>query len=142
MCLWCGSRQTRRVVINSRNEYEANVRRKEVMTLDQKSRTPKAFLARSVRNHSRRLTKIIVAIATALVLGGLALVLSFYAHAAPAPAVSPLWGSLDTLTGHAATEGKAGVTMGMLELNWGSFEPSRGTLSSSYLATMKYELAS
>jgi hypothetical protein len=112
------------------------------MTLSQKfSRTPKAFLARSVRSHTRRVTKILVAIATALTLGGLALALSLNAKAAPAPTTSPLWGTLDTLTGHAATEGKAGVTMGMLELNWGSFEPSRGVLSSSYLATMKYELA-
>jgi len=32
--------------------------------------------------------------------------------------------------------------MAMFELNWSSFEPTQGTVSSSYLATMKYELAS
>src|SRR5712691_1384563 len=143
MRLWCPPRKTRRVVISSRSEYDVNARKERVMILNQKfSRTPQAFLARWVRSRTRRMTKVFVAVATALALAGLALALSFNAHATPAPTVSPLWGTLDTLTGHAATEGKAGVTMGMLELNWGSFEPSRGTLSSSYLATMKYELAS
>ncbi len=112
------------------------------MILNQKfSRTPQAFLARWVRSRTRRMTKVFVAVATALALAGLALALSFNAHATPAPTVSPLWGTLDTLTGHASAEGQAGVTMGMLELNWGSFEPSQGVLSSSYLRTMKYELA-
>ena len=32
--------------------------------------------------------------------------------------------------------------MAMFEYNWASFEPTQGVLSSSYLATMKYELAS
>src|SRR6266567_2693301 len=51
------------------------------------------------------------------------------------------WGTLDSQTAHAATEHKAGVTMAMFEFNWASFEPTQGTLSSSYLATMKSELA-
>ncbi len=32
--------------------------------------------------------------------------------------------------------------MAMFEYNWASFEPTQGILSSSYLATMRYELAS
>src|ERR1039457_7630853 len=105
------------------------------MTLDQASKTPKEFFARAVRSHSRRLTKIIAAIVTALILGIIALVIN--AHAA-AP---PLWGTLDTQTNTAATEDHAGVTMAMFELAWNSFEPSRGHVSPSYLATMKSELA-
>jgi hypothetical protein len=105
------------------------------MTLDQASKTPKEFFARAVRSHSRRLTKIIAAIVTALILGIIALVIN--AHAA-AP---PLWGTLDTQTNTAATEDHAGVTMAMFELAWNSFEPSQGHVSPSYLATMKSELA-
>jgi hypothetical protein len=105
------------------------------MTLDQTSRTPKGFLARAVRSHSRRVTKIIAAIVTALILGVLALVINSHA-AAP-----PVWGTLDTQTNTAATEDHAGVTMAMFELAWNSFEPTRGTVSPSYLATMKSELA-
>jgi hypothetical protein len=103
-------------------------------------RTVKAFFARAVCSRTRRL---ITAIATtvALALAGLGLALALNAKAAPPPAASPLWGTLDTQTGSAVTEDKAGVTMGMFELNWSSFEPSRGVVSSSYLRTMKYELA-
>jgi hypothetical protein len=112
------------------------------MILNRKfSRTPKAFLVRAVRSHTRRVTKVSVAVATSVALVGLALALSLNARAAPAPTSSPLWGTLDTQTGTAATEGKAGV-MGMFELNWASFEPTKGVVSSSYLTTMKYELAS
>ena len=103
------------------------------MTLDQTSRRPKEFLARAMRSHSRRITKIIAALITALILGILALVLNSHA-AAP-----PLWGTLDTQTNTAATEDHAGVAM--FELAWNSFEPTRGTVSASYLATMKSELA-
>lgn len=105
------------------------------MTLDQTSSTPKEFFARALRNHSRRLTKIIAALITALILGILALVINAHATA------PPLWGTLDTQTNTAATEDHAGVTMAMFELAWNSFEPSRGTVSASYLATMKSELA-
>ena len=101
------------------------------------SRTARAFLARTLGSPTRRLIAVIAAVATALAMGGLALALSFNAKAAP----SLLWGTLDTLPAHAAAEGHAGVTMGMLEFNWGSFEPTRGTLSSSYLRTMQSELA-
>ena len=101
------------------------------------SRTVSAFFARTLGSPARRLIAVIAAVATALAMGGLALALSFNAKAAP----SLLWGTLDTLPAHAAAEGHAGVTMGMLEFNWGSFEPSRGTLSSSYLGTMQSELA-
>jgi F5/8 type C domain len=107
------------------------------MMLDPKSGTPKAFLARAVRHRSRFVT----AVVTALALIGLALALTFNAHASPAPTAYPAWGTLDTQTNSAVTEGKANV-MAMFEFNWASFEPTQGVLSSSYLATMKSELAS
>ena len=72
-----------------------------------------------------------------MVLGVLAVLLSFISKAA-SPTV---WGTLDSQPGHAATEHKAGVTMAMFEFNWGAFEPAQGTLSASYLAAMKSELA-
>jgi hypothetical protein len=104
-------------------------------------RTPKASLAGTVRGRTRRGTKVGVAVGTALALVGVALVLSLNAHASTPPTSAPLWGTLDTQTGTAATEGKAGL-MAMFEFNWASFEPTRGVLSPSYLATMKHELAS
>jgi hypothetical protein len=61
------------------------------------------------------------------------------AHAATTPGI--IYGTLDTQTSTAATEAKAGVSMAMFELNWSSFEPTQGVVSSSYLATMKSELA-
>src|SRR5258708_1622615 len=107
------------------------------MMLDQKFRTPKAFLARAVR----RRTWFVTAIAAALALLVLALVISLNAHATPAPTSALQWGTLDTQTNSAATEGKANVAA-MFEFNWASFEPTQGVLSPSYLATMKSELAS
>jgi hypothetical protein len=64
-------------------------------------------------------------------------------HALAATTTTPgiIYGTLDTQTATAATEDKAGVTMAMLELNWSSFEPTNGTVSASYLATIKAELA-
>ena len=62
------------------------------------------------------------------------------AHAATTPGI--IYGTLDTQTSTAATESQSGVKMAMFELNWASFEPTQGVLSASYLATMKYELAS
>ena len=109
------------------------------MSLDEKpGGAEEVVLARSVRSHNRRLTKLIVAVVAILALGGLAGVLSFNAHAAPAP----LWGTLDTQPGNAAAEYKAGVKMAMFEFNWASFEPQSGVLSASYLATMKSYLSS
>jgi F5/8 type C domain len=105
--------------------------------LDQKFRIPKAFLERSVRRPTRRVTAV-AAILALLVLG---LVISLNAHATPAPTATLLWGTLDTQTNTAATEGNANV-MAMFEFNWASFEPTQGVLSPSYLATMKSELAS
>src|ERR1019366_4722995 len=107
------------------------------MALDRKfSKTAKEFLAVAVRSRTRSVTKVSVAIAAAL-----ALALSFNAKAAPVPTSSPLWGTLDTQTGTAATEDHAGVTLAMFEFNWASFEPSKGVFSASYLATMRSELA-
>ena len=112
------------------------------MALDRKfSKTAKEFLAVAVRSRTRSVTKVSVAIAAALALAGLALALSFNAKAAPVPTSSPLWGTLDTQTGTAATEDHAGVTLAMFEFNWASFEPSKGVFSASYLATMRSELA-
>ena len=102
------------------------------------SGTAAAPHAPTARGHTRRVTRLIMAVVTALALGLLGLVIALNAHAAPAPTA---WGTLDTQTSSAATEGKAGI-MAMFEYNWASFEPTQGVLSSSYLATMKYELAS
>jgi Beta-galactosidase len=102
-------------------------------------RTGREFLGRAVHRHPRRLIKVIVAIAMVPALVGLALVLSFNAHATPAP--TTLWGTLDTQTNTTATEDQAGVTMAMFEFNWASFEPSKGQFSASYLASMRSELA-
>jgi hypothetical protein len=107
------------------------------MTLDQTFRTPKAFFARAVRHRVRFVT----AVVTALALLVLALILSLNAHASTPSSSSPLWGTLDTQTGTAPIEGQDGI-MAMFEFNWASFEPTQGVLSASYLATMKYELAS
>ena len=52
-----------------------------------------------------------------------------------------IFGTLDTRPGTATAEDRAGVTMAMFELNWASFEPSQGAVSSAYLATMQSELA-
>jgi hypothetical protein len=94
-----------------------------------------------VRGGARRVTKLGAAVGTALALVGVGLVLSLNAHASTPPTSAPLWGTLDTQTNTAPTEGKAGL-MAMFEFNWASFEPTRGVLSSSYLTTMKDELAS
>ncbi len=103
------------------------------------SHKAKESLARAARAPTRRLIKVVTAIASALVLGGLALTLAFNVLASTPSSL--LWGTLDTQTGHAATESRAGVTMAMFEFNWASFEPSNGVFSSSYLATMRSELA-
>jgi hypothetical protein len=100
-------------------------------------RRPKAFLARSVRGPTRRLTKILVAIVVAMALAGLALVISLNAKAVPALT----WGALATQPAHAAAENQAGVTNAMMELNWSAFEPTRNVASASYVASVKSELA-
>jgi hypothetical protein len=94
----------------------------------------------AARGHTRRAAKVGAAVVTAAAMSGLALALSFNAHAST-PASSPLWGTLDTQTSHAAAEDKAGVTGAMFEFNWASFEPTNGGFSASYLATMRSELA-
>jgi hypothetical protein len=48
-----------------------------------------------------------------------------------------IYGTLDTQTNTAAIEAEAGVSMAMFELNWSSFEPQKGVVCASYLATMK-----
>jgi hypothetical protein len=125
------------VVINSRNECEANARREQLVILDWKSaRAAKTSLARAVRRH----TRFVIAIAAALVLGIAALVVGLQAHATPQ--TSTLFGTLDTQPATVAAEaGSSDVSMAMFEFNWASFEPSPGVISSSYLATMKSELA-
>jgi hypothetical protein len=59
-----------------------------------------------------------------------------HAHAATPPA-GPLRGTLDSQTGTAAAEDKAGVTMAMFEFSRASFERAKGQYSASYLATMR-----
>ena len=89
------------------------------------------------RRRGHRAAAALVAAAAGLSLTATALGVS-PAHAA---ATLTIYGTLDTQTGTAATEDKAGVTMAMFELDWASFEPQNGQVSSSYLATMKSELA-
>src|ERR1017187_1045196 len=84
-------------------------------------------------------TRVSAAITTALALAVVTGV--YWLIVMAATTSSPLWGTLDTETGTAATEDSAGVTMAMFELNWASFEPSEGTFSASYLATLRSELA-
>jgi F5/8 type C domain len=105
--------------------------------LDWKSATTvKASLARAIRRH----TRLVIAIAAALVLGIAALVAGLQAHATPQ--TQTLFGTLDTQPATVAAEaGSSDVSMAMLEYNWASFEPSPGVFSASYLATMKSELA-
>jgi hypothetical protein len=76
-----------------------------------------------------------------LAAGAMTAGLAFPAAAAAATGPAITWGTLDTQPGTAAAEDHAGVTMAMFEFSWASFEPSRGVLSASYLATMKTELA-
>jgi hypothetical protein len=80
--------------------------------------------------------------------GALALSLAFTGAAAasttaPRAAAAPamIFGTLDSQASAAATEAKAGVSMAMFELNWASFEPQKGVVSASYLATMRSFLA-
>ena len=124
-------------MINSRNECEVNTGREQLVTLDWKSAaTVKTSLARAVRHH----TRLVIATAAVLVLGIAALVVGLQAHAAPS--TPTLFGTLDTQpTTVAAEAGSSDVSMAMFEYNWASFEPSPGVFSSSYLATMKSELA-
>ncbi len=107
------------------------------MILHWKSATAvRTSLARAVRRH----TRLVIATAAALVLGIAALVVGLQAHAAPA--TPTLFGTLDTQPATVAAEaGSSDVSMAMFEYNWASFEPSPGVFSSSYLATMKSELA-
>jgi hypothetical protein len=98
----------------------------------------KEVFARAVRRLEGA-SRVSVAITTALALASVTLVFWLSVKAVTAP--SPLWGTLDTQTGTAATEDHAGVTLAMFEFNWASFEPSKGTFSASYLATMRSELA-
>jgi hypothetical protein len=85
----------------------------------------------------RRLTALAGLLAAVALPAGVAL------PAAASAATTPnlIYGTLDTQTSTAATEAKAGVSMAMFELNWSSFEPTQGVVSSSYLATMNSELA-
>jgi hypothetical protein len=63
--------------------------------------------------------------------------------ASAAPTGGTLFGTLDTQPATVAAEaGSSPVSGAMLEFNWASFEPTKGTLSASYLATMKSYLQS
>jgi hypothetical protein len=92
-------------------------------------------ITKTVRTGPRRWA----ALAAAVI--GLSLAASLGSGSAQAATTPMIYGTLDTQTSTAATEAKAGVTMAMLELNWASFEPTNGTVSASYVATMKSELA-
>src|SRR6202044_1443328 len=141
MRLWCESRQTRRVVTSSRNEYEVGARRKRAMTLNQNfPRISRESLVRALHGPTRRRGKVLVSLIAALALVIVALALSFTSHAATPP-TGPIWGTLDSQPQDAAAENKAGVKMAMFELNWGSFETSNGKFSASYISYMQNQLA-
>lgn len=93
------------------------------------------------RTRRRGLRGRVAATAAALAAGTLAAGIILPAAASAATTPSILYGTLDTQPGTAGTEAKAGAGMAMFEYNWASFEPAQGTLSQSYLATMKSELA-
>jgi len=86
---------------------------------------------------TRPLAAAALAAAAALTLGP-----AFAGAAAASTAPALTYGTLDSQPGHAATEAHAGVANAMFELNWSSFEPTKGVISASYLATMKYYLQS
>jgi hypothetical protein len=100
-----------------------------------------AKTAKTLLGSASKLTRPLGAVAAGSVALGLVVagpvLASSAAHAATTPII---YGTLDTQTGTAAAEDKAGVTMAMLELNWSSFEPKNGVVSSSYVATVKSEL--
>jgi F5/8 type C domain len=76
---------------------------------------------------------------------GLSLTLGTAANADGTSALqagTTLFGTLDTQPGTVAAEaGSSDVSVAMFEFDWASFEPSPGVFSSSYMATMKSELA-
>jgi hypothetical protein len=112
------------------------------MTVNQNvPRISREFLVRALHGPTRRRGKVLASVIAALALAVAAAALSFTSHAAT-PAPGPAWGTLDSEPGDAAAEHKAGVTGAMLELNWGSFEPSNGKFSASYVSYMQGELAS
>ena len=47
----------------------------------------------------------------------------------------PIWGTLDTEPGTAATEAANGVGMAMFEFDWATYEPKQGTFSTSYMSS-------
>jgi hypothetical protein len=111
------------------------------MTFNQNfPRLSRDSLVRALHGPTRRRSKVLVSLIAALVLVILAVALSLTSHAST-PASGPIWGTLDSQPQHAAAEHKAGVTMAMFELNWGSFETSQGTFSASYLSYMQNQLA-
>jgi hypothetical protein len=92
--------------------------------------------------HRRISSKARTLVASALTAGAAALSLAVGLGTAPAQAATTpvLYGTLVTLTGHAAAEDKAGVTMAMMELNWAAFEPASGTIDPNYVASVKTQL--
>ena len=57
------------------------------------------------------------------------------APAAAHAATAPIWGTLDTQPGTAATEAANGVGMAMFEFDWAAYEPKQGSFSTSYMNT-------
>jgi hypothetical protein len=112
------------------------------MTLNRNSRgTARESLVRALHGPTRRQSKVLVSVSAALALAFLELALALSAHAST-QASGPVWGTLDSQPNDAATQYKGGVKMAMFEFNWGSFEPSKGVFSASYVSYMKGELAS
>jgi hypothetical protein len=62
-------------------------------------------------------------------------------HSITASAASgPFFGVLDAKGAHAAEEHGAGVSVAALELNWASYQPGPGQVSSSYVSTIRTRL--
>jgi hypothetical protein len=102
------------------------------------SKAVKTLLGSAASGRTRPLATIGAVAAGAMALG---LAVAGPAAASTGAAQPIIFGTLDTQASTAAQEAKAGVPMAMFELNWASFEPTKGVVSASYLATMKSFLA-
>ena len=97
--------------------------------------TTREELASHDRSRPKRSTRRRVAIALSLVaVISASATAAVSAHTATA---SLLFGTLDTSGSTAAQEYASGVSVGMLELDWASYEPQQGVFDSSYVQSME-----
>src|SRR5260221_4426848 len=78
----------------------------------------------------------IVAASFASVVAALAPLHTTTAHAATAP----FFGVLEAGGTHATDEAAAGISAAELALNWSAYQPAPGTVSSSYVTSMRNRL--